>query len=294
MERRLLNSTVKLIHLCRYRFLLFAGLLPYCLGTAVASYDNHPINFTLFIIGLIGLFFVLVGVEAFNEYFDWHLGTDRVFQLNPKPITKKKLYTGLLAFAVALIFAIYLSTKVEWGIAIFALIGFVAAAGYLGPPIRFTYRGLGEVVIALSYGPFMVLGSYYLQTGKISTGPLLVSIIPAILLFKIAIMNEVPDFIQDRLVGKRNLCVRLGQKKIVTLYGYLLLLFFLICVTGLILKRFPSTVWLILLSVPLAYYNYKIAKNNHQTPLSFLPAIRGTIIFYLITNIIFIFGLLIS
>ena len=285
MAKRILNFV-------RYRFLLFAGLLPYFLGAAVSYYDTGNFDFGLFVIGLAGLFFVLVGVEAFNEYFDWILGTDRVFQINPRPITKKKFYTGVAAFFVALIFAVYLTTKVGTGIAIFAVIGFIAAAGYLGPPIRFTYRGLGEIVIALSYGPFMVLGSYYLQTTEFSMTPLLVSIIPAIMLFEIAIMNEVPDFLQDGLVGKKNLCVRLGRETIVKLYGLLMLLVFLACAAGIIAGIFPKAVWLTMILAPLAYRNYNTARRSYETPQLFLAAVRGTIIFYLAVTIIFILAFL--
>ena len=283
----------RLLTLVRYRFLLVAGLFPYCLGAAVANHNFGRLNLSLFLTGFVALVFVLAGVETFNEYFDWQLGTDRVFALNPKPITDKTLYFGLISFSIAFVFAIYLTSKVGWGILIFSLIGFTAAAGYLGPPVRFTYRGLGEIVIALSYGPFMVLGSYYLQTGGISINPLLVSIVPAILLFVIAITNEVPDFLQDRLVGKRNLCVRLGRQRIVTLYGLITLLFFTLCIAGLITKRFPKMVWFTLVLTPLTYFNYRNARKNCEVPTLFLPVIRGTVIFYVTTIAIFIFGYLV-
>ncbi|MDP2933798.1 MAG: hypothetical protein Q8N81_06770, partial [bacterium] len=72
-----------IVQLIRYRFLLLAGLLPYCLGASVAYNDTRRFDAGLFSLGFTGLFFVLAGVEAFNEYFDWQYGTDRVFQLDP-------------------------------------------------------------------------------------------------------------------------------------------------------------------------------------------------------------------
>ena len=212
--KRLINgwSFIQIDTLVRYRFLLFAGLLPYVLGAAIAFYSDGQFSLLLFFIGLISLLFVLIGVEAFNEFFDWRMGTDRVFQLNPKPVTNSTFFIGIAAFFVALIGAIFLTLESGVMVIILSFIGFFAAFSYLGPPLKLAYRGSGEIVIALSYGPFMMLGSYYIQTQRMDFTPLFVSIIPALLLFGISILNEVPDYLQDRLVGKRNICVRVGQK----------------------------------------------------------------------------------
>ena len=94
----------------------------------------------------------------------------------------------------------------------------MAAIFYVAPPIRWAYRGLGELVIALSYGPWMVLGSVYLYTGALSGGALLASLVPGFLIMSLAVVNAIPDFHQDTLVGKRNLVVRVGRRRAVALY----------------------------------------------------------------------------
>ncbi len=63
---------------------------------------------------------------------------------------------------------VYLTLRGGWPILAFALLGGMAAIFYVAPPIRWAYRGLGELVIALSYGPWMVLGSLYLHTRAVS------------------------------------------------------------------------------------------------------------------------------
>ncbi len=67
-----------------------------------------------------------------------------------------------------------------WPILAFALLGGAAAIFYVAPPIRWAYRGLGELVIALSYGPWMVLGSLYLHTQRLSWQALAVSLVPGL------------------------------------------------------------------------------------------------------------------
>ena len=158
---------VRVCSLVRYRFFLYAGLLPYLLGAAWAYALADAFDGTIFLSGLAGVVLAVVGVEAFNEYFDSRMGTDRVF--NPAdlpPMTDAVLWLGIAAFAGALAVGIHLTLLRGWPILAFALLGGAAAIFYVAPPIRWAYRGLGELVIALSYGPWMVLGSLYLHTQR--------------------------------------------------------------------------------------------------------------------------------
>ncbi len=70
---------MNVIKLIRYRFFLFAGLLPYFLGQAVAFNVRGEVNWIHFWLGFLGILFVLVAVELFNEYFDAKEGGDRIF-----------------------------------------------------------------------------------------------------------------------------------------------------------------------------------------------------------------------
>ena len=277
-----------LIRLLRYRFLLFAGLLPYVLGAAVAFHIQGEFSLFFFFTGLLGLFFVLLAVEALNEFFDWRLGTDRVFQLDPKPVTIGTFLFGLASLVVALIVAVFLTWKLGLPILVFSLLGFFSVLFYLGPPIKLAYRGLGELVIALSYGPFMMMGSYYLQTQSVDGLPIFVSVIPALQLFVIAAMNEVPDYLQDRLVGKANLCVRLGQKKVLELCGIALVIFYLILLVGLFKGAFPRLTAAGLAALPLSFLSYTIGLRTYENPQHFISAIR-----YLIVQYVFILGVFI-
>ena len=284
----------KFFKLLRYRFLLIAGLLPYCLGATISFYTHGQLSLSLFLTGLIALFFVLAGVEAFNEFFDWQLGTDRVFALNPEPVTKKTLFFGLLSFFIAFLIAIFLTKKAGFTIIIFAFLGFFAAFCYLGPPLKFAYRGLGEVVIAISYGPLMMAGSYYLQSRRIDSSLLLLSLIPGIFLFLIAILNEVPDYFQDRLAGKRNICVRLGQKKVVRLYGLIMTIFYILMVVAILAGVFLKFTWFLFLCIPLFLVSYSKGIKTYEDPYQFFSAIRYLIINYVITIFILISGFVLT
>ena len=98
--------------LVRYRFFLYAGLLPYLLGAAWAYAIEGTFDGAVFWSGLGGVVLAVVGVESFNEYFDSRMGTDRVF--NPEdlpPMSVLVLWLGIAAFAGALAVGIYLDRK---------------------------------------------------------------------------------------------------------------------------------------------------------------------------------------
>jgi 1,4-dihydroxy-2-naphthoate polyprenyltransferase len=290
-----LKRLLSIFSMVRYRFFLYAGLLPYLLGSAWAYAANGALDARLFLSGLGGVVLSVIGVEAFNEYFDSRMGTDRVF--NPDdvpPMSNWVLWLGVGSFAAALAVGIYLTVRGGWPIFAFALAGGVAAIFYVAPPIRFAYRGLGELVIALSYGPWMVLGSVYLFTGVLSPGALAASLLPGLLIMALAVVNAIPDFHQDRLVGKRNLVVRLGRARAVRLYVGLAAAGLAVVPIGVADGVFPWTTLAALLAMPLLVSSAKSARHTFETPRAFVPAIRSIVRCYLAALLLFIGGVLLA
>ena len=292
--RSLRRRILAVCSLVRYRFFLYAGLLPYLLGGAWAYAIDHKFDATLFFSGLAGVVLAVVGVEAFNEYFDSRMGTDRVF--NPAelpPMSDAVLWLGVAAFAGALAVGIHLTLVGGWPILTFALLGGAAAIFYVAPPIRWAYRGLGELVIALSYGPWMVLGSMYLHTRALSWPALVVSLVPGLLIMALAVVNAIPDYHQDRLVGKRNLCVRLGRRRAVTLYLGLASAGLLVVPIGVVAGVLPWPCVAALLALPLLVKSGRVARTTYESPRAFVPAVRNIVTCYLVAVLLVIAGLLV-
>ena len=279
--------------LVRYRFFLYAGLLPYLLGAAWAHAMEGAFDAPIFWSGLGGVVLAVVGVESFNEYFDSQMGTDRVFDPDDlPPMSAWVLWIGIAAFAGAFAVGVYLTYRVGWPILAFALLGGMAAIFYVAPPIRWAYRGLGETVIALSYGPWMVLGSLYLHTRAISLDALWASLVPGFLIMALAVVNAIPDYHQDRLVGKRNLVVRLGRRRGMWLYLALATAGLLTVVIGAAAGVFPATCLAALLSLPLLASSARAAVHTYESPRQFVPAIRAIVSCYLVAVALFSAGIL--
>ncbi len=270
-----------LLSVVRYRFLLFAGIFPYILGSVIAYQVRGEFSFLYFSIGFVGISLTLVGVEVLNEHFDYKKGGDRAFMVSKPEVPKHYLKIGVATFALAFFIALYLTAARGWPIILFAFSGALAAIFYVAPPIQWSYRGLGEFMIFLSYGPLMTVGSYYLQAQRVDYAPLLASLVPGFLVLGLALVNEIPDYYGDRLVGKKNLVVRMGKKRTAMLYGVITSLSFVMVILGVSLKKFPPLSLLILLTLPLLYRSFSTAREHYDSPKSFLPAIRGTILLYL-------------
>jgi len=285
---------MRVFALVRYRFFLYAGLLPYLLGAAWAHSVVGAFDAALFWSGLGGVVLSVIGVEAYNEYFDARMGTDRVF--NPgdvPPIARAVFWIGTAAFAAALAVGVYLAARVGWPVLVFAVAGGLAAIFYEAPPIRWSYRGLGELVIALSYGPWMVLGSLYLHAHFASGAALLASLVPAFFIMALAVVNAIPDFHQDRLVGKRNLVVRVGRFRAVHLYLGLAWAGLSVVVLGAAFGAFPPATLAAILALPFVKASARCAMRTHSTPRLFLPAMRAMVLAYLVATGLFTLGVFI-
>lgn len=282
---------LRVVGLVRYRFFLYAGLLPYLLGAAWAYGIVGVFDAPIFWTGLAGVVLAVIGVEAFNEYFDSRMGTDRVFNPADLPqISAAVLWLGIVAFAGALAVGVYLYVRIGWPVLAFAVLGGAAAVFYVAPPIRWAYRGLGETVIGLSYGPWMVLGSLYLQARVASRAALCASLVPGLLIMALAVVNAIPDFHQDRLVGKRNLVVRLGRRRAVWLYLGLAAAGLAVIAAGVMAGTFPWPCLAALLAAPLLVASARRAIHTFESPRSFVPAVRSIVACYLLAVSLFTAG----
>src|SRR5262249_20601131 len=94
----------------------------------------------------------------------------------------------------------------------------VLAIGYTVPPLRFCWRGLGELDVGVTHSLGVILCGYAFQGGAWTNAwpwliaiPLFFAILPAITL------SGIPDHAADRAVGKGTIAVRLGPRVAVRL-----------------------------------------------------------------------------
>jgi len=215
------------------------GILPFLLGGVIAWSQGYTINWAVLALSTVGVGFVMLMTFLINEYYDYeadlinkefHMlsGGSRVLPMGLIP-----RHHSLIAAHVCLLFAAIIGLLLHfvfktgpYTIPIGALAIFIGYF-YTAKPLKWSYRGLGEIAIWFTCGWLATIAGYYLQTGHFSLIATLVSLPGATSVFLVILINEIPDINSDRLTGKRNLAVRLGKEKVAILYSILLILCYL-------------------------------------------------------------------
>ncbi len=68
---------------------------------------------------------------------------------------------------------------------------------YHAPPFKLSYRGLGELAVALGYGPLIAIGTYLVRRGHVTSEVLFVSPPLGLLIGAFLWINEFPDYAAD-------------------------------------------------------------------------------------------------
>ena len=201
--------------------------IAYAAGAYGADRMGYGFDAGMFWLGYAWLFVVEVATVLSNEvqdeesdrqnkYYGPFTGGSRV--LVEKELTHKELKSGI---NLCLLLSLILGASLLWQLntpligTLMVMLGlFVLALGYTNPPLKLSYRGLGELDVGLTHSLGAILCGYIFQNGYpgdpfpwLLSLPLFLSILPSILL------AGFPDYSADLSAGKGTIPVRLGKKK---------------------------------------------------------------------------------
>jgi 1,4-dihydroxy-2-naphthoate octaprenyltransferase len=151
----------------------------------------------------------------------------------------------VLAAAVGLAIVLAREPRVLW----LGLGGAACALFYHVPPLKLSYRGLGELAVLVCYGPLIACGTFLVQRGTVSGQVLLVSLPLGALVAAFLWINEFPDARADRAAGKKTLVVRLGRRRASRAFVALVGAAF-VALALLPLADLPVAVWLGMAGLP--------------------------------------------
>ncbi|MGI9285552.1 MAG: prenyltransferase [Pseudomonadales bacterium] len=272
-----------------------ASMASIFLGACVAAAQGE-IHAGWLVMTIAGFFAIEVAKNASGDIYDFE--TDMAVAHEDRTDFsggKRVLVDGLLSrsqtWAIAIAFYM-VGIGIGVGIVVFreplaiwpGVIGLLLAWSYNGPPGSFAYRGLGELDVAICYGPLICISAYLIQLGEVSSDVVLVSIPLGILIAAFLWINEFPDYEADRKVQKRNLIVRLGRYRASRLLPLIQGSAFLI-VALLPLMGLPRGIWLGGLAlVPAAW----VAVRTWQDPercYRHAPVSGGALIAFLLLSL---------
>ena len=260
---------------------LFVGILPLILGFVLAWKGGYRGAYQLCLLALIAVVLILWMTYYLGEWND--LQGDRLnHQRNRFSGGSRVLVEGIFPVWVSLLLGyMCLVTAIVIGLTLFlhhrtgpwtlplGAVGILCGFFYSNRPFRWSYRGIGEILIGVCYGWLPIATGFYLLSGFFSQQVLLVSIPIGLSVFTLILINEFPDEAADRAVGKKNLVVRFGKEKMGDLYLGLSTL------TGLsflkvmsILQPKPKELF-VLSGIPLLFIGWncvEIWRGNYRNP----------------------------
>ncbi|HPX54992.1 MAG TPA: prenyltransferase [Syntrophales bacterium] len=199
-----------------------ATLIPLTIGWILAGSAGPWYPWRFFIITM-GALMVHLATNLSNDYFDYIQGTDdgpsiggsRVIQEGKiSPVALKRAI--ILLYFLAFIIAFYLITTLDlWLMLPVVLFSFFSSLFYVAPPIRYGYHGLGEVFVGINMGPIMVVGTYWVISGRLDWLPFYISLPVGLMVAAILYYQSIPDIRTDRAAGKKTIAVRLGRGRAV-------------------------------------------------------------------------------
>ena len=284
---------------------LTATLVPVALGIAAAALEHH-FKLGLAALTLVGAIAVHLGLNVANDIFDARSGADD-YNVNPTMFSggsrviqyglvsmRQMIAIAAVCYVIAIIIGLYLASVAGWGLLWLGVAGVLISYFYTAPPLKLVHRGLGELSTALGFGPIMVLGAYYVQTGHYALRPLILSIPVAVLVMLILYANEIPDRVSDARAGKRTLVVRLPHSAVITGYAIAAAVAYSALVVGVVLRVLPWPTLLALLTIPLAIKTVRGLERDYDNPYVLMASLQNNVVLHFTTGVLLVAGTLLG
>lgn len=203
-----------------------ASVVPVIVGAGLASGDRafRPDAFSWALLGAVA---IQLAANFANDASDARRGADAVRLGPPRmvalgEITPLQMWTATWsAVAVAAAAGVALTMIAGPVVMLIGVASVVAMLGYVGGPIPYGYRGLGEVFVFLFFGPVATVGSRYVHDMSAPAEAWALALPVGMLVTAILVVNNYRDIDTDRATGKRTLAVIMGRKNSQRLYSVL-------------------------------------------------------------------------
>lgn len=284
---------------------LTATIVPVLLGGLVARAQGFSAWWYM-LLAFIGGVAIHLGLNVANDVYDSTSGADKA-NVNPTMYSggSRMIQYGLLdvramraimvaCYGLGMAIGIFLVLTRGVTLLWIGLAGLLISYFYTAPPLRLVYRGLGEICVALGFGPIMALGTYFVVAQRLTWEALYVSLPVGLLIMLVLYVNQVPDRPADATAGKRTIVVILGKDAIVKGYGISAAAAFLLIALGPLLASTPVWTFLALLPIPLAVKVYRAIDQSYYSPYELMDAMGKNILLHLSVGLLLSVGYLVD
>ncbi len=283
-----------------------ASIVPLVLGMAIVWMEHQVFDPVLGFITLLSGVTIQAGTNLCNDYFDQAAdainedftpfsGGSRIIQnqiLGPRQI----LIASIFCFIIGILSAIFLVIATNGLLLIiFLLVAVLLGIFYTAFPVRFSYRGLGEIAVFVGFGPLGVFSAYYIQVGHLNSNMLLIASAPiAILIAMVLFLNEFQDYEADKAARKNTLVVSLGKKTSLKIYVAGMILVYISYFGVIMVQGFSLPLLLPFITIPLTIKAISIARKQYTKIKELEPSNALTILIHLIFGILMAISFIIA
>ena len=217
---------------------LFLAVATVVLGSGMALHEGS-FSMTIFILTLLLAVSIQILANLANDLGDFQKGTDTTGHrqgpartLQSGKISSREMKGAIVVFSlICIITGLSLISNIISYISISSaaiLIGLggvsiLAALFYTLGKHAYGYKGWGDLLAFLFFGPVPVIGTYFLHTHQFSFQPVLPAIGIGLISAMILNINNMRDIENDRSSGKITMAVKLGINKAKLYHGILTL-----------------------------------------------------------------------
>ncbi len=282
----------------------FLILTPACvvLGLGTALWTKGSVDWWYFTLAMIGAVASHISVNSFNEYLDFRTGLDFRTQRTPfsggsgtlpqhPEMAGTALWTALISMIITAGIGIYFVYVWGWKLLPLGIAGVILLYAYTKWLVYNPWLCL--IAPGLGFGTLMVTGTHFVLTGEYSWTAFLASFIQFFLVSNLLFLNQFPDIEADRSVGKKHFPVLLGGKKSSLIYGFFLLMTYVVIAGGVAVKLFPVTALLGLITLALAVPAFIGANKYHDNIPKLIPFMGFNVIINIVTPVLVAIGMMI-
>ena len=219
--------------------------------------------------GLFGVAAAHLGLNLFDDYFDAkggavsrreelldggfraRLGKCAYLKDGSVSLNDTRRVAGLF-IAVALAIGLVIWAVRGWEVLLFAGVALLLGLAYAGPPLRLSYRGLGELVVGLIFGPLLVSAAFFVTAGHLTSGIWWAAAAIGLLVANILSTHAIMDFEPDKAAGRMTFALLLGSKR-VTFWANMVMvgLAYACVIAGVLLRALPLAALSVVATLPL-------------------------------------------
>ena len=277
---RLKNKFVSVLENARWRSL--PQSITNSILAVVLALNNENFCIANAFCAVIGVVCTHLSANLFDDYFDYIQGKVEIRNkvkgarglkcasiVNRTASLNDILFQACLFGTIAMLTGMYFILIIGLPILYFILAGAFLAIFYSAPPLKLSYRGLGELVTGLMFGPLLIGGVYYALTCTITAPVMLLSAASGLTVTNIIYVHSILDIQADEACGKKTLAVIL--KNDFLRFLVLFIFTFTPYIIVFTVSKFLGTI--LLVTLPAAVYILYVMrdKKRHKILFRFLP-----------------------